>query len=174
MQDDKHTASLWHWSLRTYRNNDVAELCLTLQDRFDLDVNVLLWLCHIANQNKAATTHSLIRAQEISTHWQRNWIQGVRKARRSLGSISLQPASAASQTLKQQFLSLELAMEKRQQLALEALPLTRKHGNIIDIAQENLTAYLNIRKIDDGECIVFCRDLCALIFSKTNMKSDLS
>lgn len=37
------TADLWAWSNAVYAAPGVAEACLTLQDRFGLDVNLMLW-----------------------------------------------------------------------------------------------------------------------------------
>ena len=38
------TASFWDFSVGTYRRPGVADACLSLQDRYGLDVNVLLLL----------------------------------------------------------------------------------------------------------------------------------
>ncbi len=159
MHKNKAMPSLWNWSLDVYKDASVASVCLHLQDRFDLDVNILLWLCYIAVHNRAPSAQTLARSLEISREWQEGWIQGVRKARRGLKRDDLE----ASQGLKERFLALELVMEKNQQAALQALPLLNDKRAAFILAQENLRSYMDICAVSDPACVELGDKLCALI-----------
>lgn len=109
----------WDWSVRVYANPQTQNACLRLQDEFAQDVNALLWACWLGVQGKSPTPSALNTLGDISAYWQTALISGVRKARRSL-QVETEISSAPD--LKSAFLELELALEKQEQLALQALP----------------------------------------------------
>ena len=44
--------SFWTFSLNVYAEQEVADVCLNLQDQFDVDVNVLLFMLWSADQGR--------------------------------------------------------------------------------------------------------------------------
>ena len=50
---------LWEYSLATYRVKEVAQTCLTLQDTFDMDVNLLLYAAWLAHMNRCLSAGHL-------------------------------------------------------------------------------------------------------------------
>lgn len=109
----------WNWSLKAYKNPETQRACLHLQDQFRQDVNVLLWACWLASKKQCPTANALKHCIEIMDIWQSGGVVGIRKARREINNT---PHLESANALKHQFLNLELAFERQEQLALEALP----------------------------------------------------
>lgn len=156
--------TFWNWSLRVYENPATRRACLDLQDRCSQDVNTLLWAGWLAMQGKSPTTKALALQHNISQDWQSGLIGGIRKARRSIGQ-NIETDSAAA--LKSEFLALELMLEKREQEALEALPVTNAPSHIhteAALCRHNLEMLLNAQGLDDSDCMQAIDVLIASFF----------
>jgi uncharacterized protein (TIGR02444 family) len=116
------TASFWEFSLRTYAGPKVADACLKLQDDYGVDVNLLLYCCWLGTRRRALEPELLERALEFSRPWADNVVAPLRHARRWLKSHDSAPLTTQTVTLlRDRFKVLELAGERLQQHALEAL-----------------------------------------------------
>jgi uncharacterized protein (TIGR02444 family) len=116
------TASFWEFSLRTYDRPEVADACLKLQDDYGLDVNLLLYCCWQGTRRRVLEPVLLERALEFSRPWAENVVAPLRHARRWLKSHDSALLTAQTVTaLRDRFRMLELAGERLQQHALEAL-----------------------------------------------------
>ncbi|PHR58670.1 MAG: TIGR02444 family protein [Robiginitomaculum sp.] len=109
----------WNWSLKAYAAPETQRACLHLQDQFGQDVNVILWACWLASKKRCPTANALKHCIKITDIWQSGGVVGIRKARREIKDT---PHIESASALKHQFLNLELAFERHEQLALEALP----------------------------------------------------
>lgn len=99
---------LWQYSLAVYRLPAVREDCLSLQDRFAADVNVLLCACWLASRGHCWSTGQLAQVVELSERFRSEYLLSVRRLRRSL-------KHAAPIAVYEQAKRLELAMERWQQ-----------------------------------------------------------
>jgi uncharacterized protein (TIGR02444 family) len=76
--------SFWTFSLKVYAEQAVADLCLNLQDRFDADVNVLLFMLWCADQGRRLSRQEIGAIIDLATPWQIQVVRPLRLARRSL------------------------------------------------------------------------------------------
>lgn len=133
--------SLWRFARRIYARQEVEASCLTLQDQFGLDVNLLLFCLWTGRRFGRLTRRELDAASRAVVAWRGTVIEPLRGLRRRLKSDAMRdPAIAA---LRQRVLAVELAAER---IALARLAATvvekprRRAG--IDAAAANLAAYL--------------------------------
>jgi uncharacterized protein (TIGR02444 family) len=120
----KQASPFWRFSLQIYCS--VAETCLALQDRFGVDVNVLLFLLFAAHHGRkvdAAQVHAIVVAVES---WSRSAVVPLRSVRRFLRTppavIDAEGAAALRERIKQ----VELEAERLQQEGLyRFMPLDR-------------------------------------------------
>jgi len=75
---------LWDWACAHYSKDNAKEILLNLQDRFDLNVNILLWCCWRADYGFLLSEFEVRRAVEISQNWSDRVTRPLRSARRAL------------------------------------------------------------------------------------------
>lgn len=80
----------WDFSLGIYAAPGVGEVCIALQDTFDADVNVLLFLLWLAGEGRA------VRAEEIDAH-AAEWREGVVRPLRNVRRLLKEPAAASAE-----------------------------------------------------------------------------
>jgi uncharacterized protein (TIGR02444 family) len=100
---------LWDYSLKIYRLEEVASLCLALQDTFDMDVNLLLYAAWLAHLQRSLSDDHLVALDARVSEWREQVVKPVRGLRRELRAY----ASAAS--VRDELKSLELRAEREQQ-----------------------------------------------------------
>jgi len=98
---------MWHYALKCYGKPEVQSTLLQLQDRFDMNVNAVLWFGFLARSGRSA----LCTAQSHLNDWNQRYTQPIRALRRR--AKSLEPAS-----LYQHILELELQSEFLEQCLL--------------------------------------------------------
>src|SRR5215470_13785165 len=76
---------LWRFSLAVYRGAGVQEECLDVQERFGIDVNLLM-LCAYAGAVEGAvlSASDIADALEASGAWHGNVVKELRQVRRTL------------------------------------------------------------------------------------------
>ena len=72
----------WDFSLATYRLDGVATSCLVLQDRFGLDINLLLYAAWLAGMDQCLTPVHLAAVEEDIIDWRDRVIKPLRTLRR--------------------------------------------------------------------------------------------
>ena len=139
----------WNFSLAVYGANAVEDECLTLQDLFGLDVNLVLLCTYLgAIHGAALTAGDIALARAEAGPWHEKIVRPLRAARRSLKTIALrtdEDAKAASQ-LRTQVKAVELESERIEQLTLgrwaEARLASWPRGNSREAVTANLHALL--------------------------------
>ena len=87
----------WNFSLAVYGANAVQHECLDLQDRFGLDVNLILLCAFLgAVHGVALTPDDIAAARETVRQWQEQVVRPLRAARRNLKSVELQDSQDAN------------------------------------------------------------------------------
>jgi len=113
---------LYAFSLAVYGRDGVAEECLALQERLDLDVNLLLFAAFIgAVEGVRIEMQDIAAASAVIADWHHAIVRTLRHARRALKPASTDadnPLRAASATLRAQVKAAELEAEKIEQAML--------------------------------------------------------
>jgi uncharacterized protein (TIGR02444 family) len=100
---------VWAFTVAMYGRDGVAKLCLDLQDRCGLDVNMLLFMFYLGQ--KGLAPHSVNALEEAVRDWRDNVIIPLRQTRRFLRD---EPRKAA-QDLRQKVKADELQAERIEQ-----------------------------------------------------------
>ncbi|MEP3112689.1 TIGR02444 family protein [Nisaea sp.] len=105
----------WIYSLTTYGREDVAARCLALQDRFGLDVNLILLCCWLGSRSAVLDRVQANQAVVLADKWATPVIAPLRAVRRHLKS---EAADENTSRFRKQLAALELDAEKIQQSRL--------------------------------------------------------
>jgi uncharacterized protein (TIGR02444 family) len=114
--------SFWAFSIAVYAGDGVAEECLSLQERLELDVNLLLFAAYMgAAEGVALTIQDISAASAAIADWHGEVVRPLRRVRRALKQPSLEdgnPLRAADAALRLQVKRAELDAEKIEQAML--------------------------------------------------------
>ncbi len=115
----------WDFSLRVYGSEGVPAACLVLQDRYQIDVNVLLFCCWLGASGRGALDAAEMAAVcETVEVWHRDIVRAVRTVRQRLkGGLGTAPQEL-SEPLRRRIAKIEVDFEHVEQLML-ANALTR-------------------------------------------------
>jgi uncharacterized protein (TIGR02444 family) len=109
----------WDFSLKFYGREGVASACLELQDKFNADVNILLYCCWVAaagaEEMEPAELAEIIAAIEP---WQLGVVQRLRQIRRDMKQEEMMNLGPLSESLRQAIKQCELEGEKIEQTIL--------------------------------------------------------
>jgi uncharacterized protein (TIGR02444 family) len=134
--------TFWDYSLRLYSQPGVEEACLTLQDEFDLDVNIVLFCLWAGGEGPGQLTPAEM-AEVIARggQWQREVVRRLRHIRRTLKKDDLGATTELVEIFRPRAQMLELAAEHVQQLLLAGLAPETRGATGINAAILNLRAY---------------------------------
>ena len=133
----------WHYSLKLYACNEVAELCLHLQDEGGLDVNLVLYCLWQGSQGRCLQPESLSAVSRVSAPWRQEVVESLRRARRWMKGRE-QDIAGRSDGLRERIKALELAAEKCQQDWLAAHPAVYEDAPPLIAAARNLSTYVQM------------------------------
>jgi uncharacterized protein (TIGR02444 family) len=138
----------WDFSLVVYRRPGVAEACLALQDRRELDVNLLLFCCWAGSEGRHLDAEDIARLMGSVGDWQHFVVGALRGVRRRLKDL---PAAASGQlgALRQAVKDCELEAERIEQAMLHDALAARSGESTPPAGQAacaaaNLTVYLEV------------------------------
>lgn len=162
----------WDFSLEVYGKPRVADSCIYLQDRYGMNVNVLLlcvWVGAAGMGSLAAT--DLNRCIRRTRDWQRTIVKPLRGIRRACGDEPLGVPDALMQIFRPLVQGTEIDAEHVEQLVLADTLKDRTVGDAsgaglspdersID-AQRSLLAYVEVSAIARNERLDEClRIIC--------------
>jgi uncharacterized protein (TIGR02444 family) len=154
-------SAFWTFSVDLYERPGVEAACIALQDRRDLDVNLLLWALWLADCGVALDRATLARAEAEVAPWQTEIVQPLRVLRRRLRQYLEQAKDGdiadrwpeRVKALRKAILALEMDGEHLAQLALgrlgDKLKPTRRAGG--KLASDNLACLQIFREEDRGD-----------------------
>ena len=145
----------WPFSLEVYRKPGVEAACLSLQDRFGLDVNVILFACWAGAAGYGRLTRDEIAAaQKIVSDWNGPVVRPLRQVRRVLkGSQGPKPDGPVA-ALRQAVKDLELEAEWHEQRMLaDLLARDRTGGPSRQAARDNLDAILEAASVARSQAV---------------------
>ncbi|GJL94337.1 MAG: hypothetical protein DHS20C05_07420 [Hyphococcus sp.] len=167
----------WTWSLEHYARDGVEPLLLNLQEDFQADINILLWLCWSAEDFETAPDLVIRKAIEQTFGLNQNVTQRLRSARQFLKTWHGGASSNDASILRAHIKDIELEAEKVEQALLESLARESlsvlspgDRHNAADRALHNLMAYTAITGISrkNGFSSTLLKTLIGHIFSNTD------
>ncbi len=117
-------SKLWDFSVSTYDSPSVSEACLSLQNDYGADVNMLFFCCWVSAYVGELDSDLLVKAARFSGQWTYDVVLPIRSARRWLkhtGCHVNEVPSEACIVLRGKIKAVELETEKLQQEVLESL-----------------------------------------------------
>jgi uncharacterized protein (TIGR02444 family) len=111
-------SSFWTFSLKVYAEQAVADVCLGLQDQFDADVNVVLFMLWSAARGRRLSLQEISDVINLVRPWQVQVVRPLRLARRSLKIPPPDWAPQEIEALRQRVKADELEAERLQQQVL--------------------------------------------------------
>ncbi len=124
MPAGRQPEGFWDFSVRTYRTIDVPEACLSLQNDYGADVNMVLYCCWIGACIGPFDKELFAAASEFSTNWADHVVVPLRSARtwmKHTGCSAKPVPTDACMELRDKVKSVEFDAEKLQQQVLESL-----------------------------------------------------
>jgi uncharacterized protein (TIGR02444 family) len=117
----EHQSRFWTFSLTVYGDAAVQRECLDLQDRYGIDVNLLLFCAFIGAVHGAVLPdHDLRQAVDLVSEWHKKIVTNLREARRALKPFATDGSSnvEAVASLRTDVKSKELEAERLEQMML--------------------------------------------------------
>ena len=144
------TNQFWQFSLQVYERKDFAHSCISLQDNYGIDVNILLYCCWAASEG-----HSVLLKEEIDSlcrsvkNWNHEVVQKLRSIRRYLKNHDMNHLEAFSQNIRCKVLEIEIKAEQVEQDLLTNTVSISKNKYMSDQcrvrnALENIRTYFAI------------------------------
>ena len=110
----------WRFSLRIYRAPGVADECIAVQERYGIDVNLMLFCAWLAAERRVAITPDDLAICRAAVHdWHERTVKPLRAARQSMKEV------AGVEPLRTQVKGLELEAEHIEQARLFELAARR-------------------------------------------------
>lgn len=148
--------TFWEFSVLHYANPGVADACLTLQDRYGLDVNLVLFCIWFGSNYGELTHHQLDLAMNFSATWAANVVEPLRQSRRWIKQhreeIAINPDEL--EKFRSHIKRLELEAEHLQQDRLQQLvpePVCHSESGNHEAVALNLNAYLRRMGVEKDE-----------------------
>lgn len=111
----------WRFSLAVYDKPGVPEICIDLQDRHGVDVNILLYLLFRARDAVALGRNDIERLDAGLAPWRTRIVHPLRHVRRALKEGEFADLARDDDALRSQVKATELQAEKLQQRMLERI-----------------------------------------------------
>ena len=141
----------WDFSLEVYQRRNVAGPCMALQDRLQLDINLLLFCCWTGERGHQLSEQQVREALAATEVWQGQVVAPLRRLRRLL-KTSLDLAPERRQAFRDKLKDLELDAERvEQDILIETVPLSPGESRGAEVAALNLSTYLLVKGVDLGE-----------------------
>jgi uncharacterized protein (TIGR02444 family) len=138
----------WRFSLALYRHEAVAAACLDLQDRCDVDVNLLLFLLWLASGRRVLSGDEVRALDARLAPWRSEVVLPLRTVRRRLKADAPLVAPEDAALFRNRVKALELEAERLQQEAMHAIAATLgavTAASAGDAARANLQAYASAK-----------------------------
>jgi uncharacterized protein (TIGR02444 family) len=146
--------ALWRFSLAVYGRAGVAPECLDVQERFGVDVNLLLFSAYLgAIEGVVLSKDDLGQAAAVVDGWHREIVRTLRRIRRALKPLSeagAGPFANETASLRAQVKAAELEAERIEQAMLWTSWRARARPSQQATAQDALAANLRAVLVASG------------------------
>ncbi len=141
-------SAFWRFSLRFYRQPQVADACIVLQEEAGVDVNLLLFLLWHATLERELSAAEVTELERDVGAWREMTVVPLRTMRRALKSPPDLVALEAAELFRTRIKAVELEAERLQQEAMYELAraalLGRAARSRNEAARANVAAYEEI------------------------------
>jgi uncharacterized protein (TIGR02444 family) len=151
MTDEKppiNKSPFWQFSVKFYAEPGVAPACIELQDKAEVDVNVLFFLLWNASQGRALNAAEVEEFERAIGPWREMAVVPIRNVRRALKTPPPVMALADAEALRTRVKAIELEAERLQQEALYELARSARFGrpaaSTADAARDSLSSYQGV------------------------------
>lgn len=133
------TNPLWQFSLSVYEQPGVADYCIKMQDRYDILVNLMLFVCWAGTRQFRIKNQEIKQAESLIYDFNATVTKPIRIERRKLADREFDTGE-----LKKQLLERELQAEFREQhkLYLWFCQRTFNEDPAEQLVEANLRCYL--------------------------------
>jgi uncharacterized protein (TIGR02444 family) len=134
----------WRFSLRFYRQREVADACIALQEEAGIDVNLLLFLLWHATQKRALSAPEVAELERRAAPWRNMTVIPLRTMRRALKSPPALVPGATAEFCRAKIKAVELEAVRLQQEAMHDLAhpsLGCEASSLEEAARANVAAY---------------------------------
>jgi len=135
----------WQFSLKFYALPDVPPVCIELQDRARVDVNVLFFLLWNATQMRALDNAEVAELDRLISAWRNMTVVPLREIRRALKAPPPVIAAATAKGFRTRIKQAELEAERLQQEAMFDLAQSGRFGKPaatpLEAARTSVNAY---------------------------------
>ena len=114
MADDKLLIALWHFAVTTYLAEGVQAECLSVQERFGVDVNLLLFAAYAGHEGLTLRAEDIASASGSVDAWHADVVRSLRHSRQTLKGWAAGEDEVALQAgaLREQVKKSELKAEQ--------------------------------------------------------------
>ncbi|MGO1077550.1 TIGR02444 family protein [Inquilinus sp. CA228] len=113
---------LWRFAQRVYSQPGVAQACLALQQRFDADVNLLLFAAWLGAERATPLPAPLARqAQQRVAAWHDEIVRPLRAVRQRMKTGPKPAPSGATEALRDALKAVEIGSERIELALLETI-----------------------------------------------------
>jgi uncharacterized protein (TIGR02444 family) len=136
--------AFWQFSIRFYRNPEVAAACIALQDDAGVDVNVLLFLLWNATLKRTLSADAVAELDRRIGAWREAAVVPLRAVRRALKVPPPVIEAGTAEAFRNRVKAVELEAERVQQQTMYGLGATLPFGSADSparAAQQNVAAY---------------------------------
>jgi uncharacterized protein (TIGR02444 family) len=148
MSEPVSKSPFWQFSIKFYAVPGVAEACLALQDKANVDVNMLFFLLWNATQGRAFNAADITEIERRIGPWREMAVVPIRNIRRALKSPPPVMAADAAESLRTRIKAAELEAERLQQEALYGLAETSRLGrpspSKTEAARDSVSSYQGV------------------------------
>jgi uncharacterized protein (TIGR02444 family) len=145
MSEASSGSPFWRFSLAFYRQDGVADACITLQEDAGVDVNLLLFVLWHAMLKRVLPAAQIEALEGRIAPWRNATVIPLRTVRRALKSPPDLVASQAAELFRTRIKAVELEAERLQQEAMYDLarrsPLGHEVSSIEEAARANVANY---------------------------------
>ena len=113
--------AVWSFAAGFYARDGVAAACVQFQDAHGGDVDLALYLLHLAETRRVITSEEVARLDGLISRWREQVIIPLRQVRRDLKRAS--GSSAQAEILRQAVAAAEIHAERMQLDFLAAIPI---------------------------------------------------
>ena len=145
-----HEASLWTFATRVYSQTDVEMLSLEFQEKYNANVNILLWTVWLQQTNIRVSKEvidDVIATVDAISHVTVNRLRRLRRDIKSLGTFT----KVQAQMINKQILNAELAIEKVLLHRLQDMTIRFYEVMPDKVHPLSLRDYLDRLEVDDSE-----------------------
>ena len=114
-------ADLWDWAVKAFARDGVAETCLSLQDRDEQNVCLLLFGAWCAATGRPLDDEAVEAAADVARAWDGTAVAPLRAVRRALKAPVLDMDGPAREAVRAQVKAVELEAVRRLLADLAAL-----------------------------------------------------